>query len=198
MRQYHVALKLQVFEPLMWRHRIEVGRHNVHRAALGGAGRRCGRRGLHVGSLDSPDVTAPPAWLGSGASVSRAIVGVLQEAGIDMVFGSPGGNVLPIFAALDECRSSIRTLLVRDESMATVMAQVYGRLTGKPGVVIAQAAFVAARLDRKSTRLNSSPMLLLTESTDGGVLSHHAYQAGTGDYGAWDAQKTFAGHLKQV
>jgi acetolactate synthase-1/2/3 large subunit len=125
-------------------------------------------------------------------------VGVLEEAGIEIVFGNPGGNVLPVFDALFDCRSSIRTVLVRDESMATVMAQVYGRLTGKPGVVVGQAAFLAARLGVLEARLSSSPMVLITESTDGGALSHHGYQAGTGDYGAWDAQETLAGHVKSV
>jgi acetolactate synthase-1/2/3 large subunit len=125
-------------------------------------------------------------------------VGVLEEAGIDIVFGNPGGNVLPIFDALYDHRSTIRTVLARDESMATVMAQVYGRLTGKPGVVIAQAAFLAARLGVLEAQISCTPMVLITESTDGGLLSHHAYQAGTGDYGAWDARQTFAGHVKAV
>jgi acetolactate synthase-1/2/3 large subunit len=143
-------------------------------------------------------VAAPPAWLGSGTSLPRAIVGVLEEVGIDTVFGNPGGNVLPIFDALYDHQAMIRTVLVRDESMATVMAQVYGRLTGKPGVVIAQAAFLAARLGVLEAQLSCTPMVLITESTDGGLLSHHAYQAGTGDYGAWDARQTFAGHVKAV
>jgi acetolactate synthase-1/2/3 large subunit len=125
-------------------------------------------------------------------------VGVLEEVGIDTVFGNPGGNVLPIFDALYDHQSTIRTVLVRDESMATVMAQVFGRLTGKPGVVIAQAAFLAARLGVLEAQLSCTPMVLITESTDGGLLSHHAYQAGTGDYGAWDARQTFAGHVKEV
>ena len=61
---------------------------------------------------------------------------MLEEAGIDMVFGMPGGNVIALFDALYDHQVTIRTVLARDESLASVMAEAYGRLTGKPGVVI--------------------------------------------------------------
>ena len=59
-----------------------------------------------------------------------------------MVFGIPGGNTGALFNALYDHQSTIRTVLVREESRAGVMAEVYGRLTGKPGVAIGQAAFL--------------------------------------------------------
>ena len=47
--------------------------------------------------------------------------------------------------------------------------------------------------------LGSSPIVILTEMSDGGALSHHApYQSGTGDYGTWDARSALAGVTKRV
>ena len=98
-------------------------------------------------------------------SVPEAIVRVLEEAGIDMVFGMPGGNTLLIYDALYSHQSTIRTVLVRHESLAGIMAQVYGRLTGKPGVAIGQGAFMLANalLGVLEAHAGSSPMLLLTD-----------------------------------
>jgi len=132
-------------------------------------------------------------------TVPEAIIRVLEEAGIDMVFGIPGGNTGRIFDALFDHRSTIRTVLVRQESLAGVMAEVYGRLTGKPGVAIGQCAFMLsnAMLGTLEAYCGSSPMLILTDLSDGAPFSHHApYQSGTGDYGAWDAKRCFGGVTK--
>jgi acetolactate synthase-1/2/3 large subunit len=132
--------------------------------------------------------------------VPKAIVRVLEEAGIDLVFGMPGGNTGKIYDAL-RYSSTIRTVLVRHESLAGVMAEVYGRLTGKPGVVIGQGAFLLANaaLGVLEAHLGSSPMLLLSDLTDGAPLSQHGpYQNGTGEYGGWDARMTFSGFTKRT
>jgi acetolactate synthase-1/2/3 large subunit len=132
-------------------------------------------------------------------SVPEAIVRVLEEAGIDMVFGMPGGNTLLLFDALYDHRSTIRTILVRHESLAGVMAEVYGRLTGKPGIAIGQGAFMLSNavLGMLEAHLGSSPMLLLADLSDNAPFSHHApYQAGTGEYRTWDAKQSFGGFTK--
>jgi acetolactate synthase-1/2/3 large subunit len=132
-------------------------------------------------------------------SVPEAIIRVLQETGIDMVFGIAGGNTKYLFDALFDHRTTIRTVLVRHESLAGIMAEVYGRLTGKPGVAIGQGAFLLANamLGTLEAYLGSSPMLLLTDLSDDAPFSHHApYQAGTGDYGTWDARQSFSGATK--
>jgi len=136
------------------------------------------------------------------ASVGEAIVRVLEQAGIDHVFGMPGGNTgWSIFNGLYDVQDRIRTVLVREEGLATVMAEVYGRLTGRPGVCSAQAAFLltSAGVGILEAFLASSPMLILTDLSDNAPFSHHApYQAGTGDYGTWDARSTIAGYTKAV
>lgn len=134
--------------------------------------------------------------------VGAAIVRVLAEAGIDHVFGMPGGNTgWSIFDALYDCQDRIRTVLTREEGLATVMAEVYGRLTGRPGVCSGQAAFLLtnAGVGILEAYLANSPMLLLTDLSDSAPFSHHGpYQAGTGDYGTWDARAVIAGYTKQV
>jgi acetolactate synthase-1/2/3 large subunit len=134
--------------------------------------------------------------------VGEAIVRVLEEAGIDHVFGMPGGNTgWSIFRALYDHQDRIRTVLAREEGLATVMAEVYGRLTGRPGVCSGQAAFLLtnAGMGILEAHLAGSPMLLLTDLSDSAPFSHHApYQAGTGDYGTWDARAVIAGYTKQV
>jgi acetolactate synthase-1/2/3 large subunit len=134
-------------------------------------------------------------------SVPEAIVRVLEQAGIDLVFGMPGGRTGMIFNALYDHRDTVRAVLVREEGLATVMADVYGRLTGRPGVAMGQAAFLLTNAGMGIVEgfLAGSPMLLLTDLSDGSPYSHHApYQAGTGDYGTWDARNTIAGYTKQT
>jgi len=67
------------------------------------------------------------------------------------------------------------------------MAEVYGRLTGKPGVAIGQGAFLAnASLGAIEAHLSSSPMLLLADLSDNAPFSQQGpYQSGTGEYGSW-------------
>lgn len=130
-----------------------------------------------------------------------AIALVLEQAGIDMVFGISGGHTGHIFSALSKVQNRIRTVLVREESLAGVMAEVYGRLTGKPGVVLGQGPWVLGNglIGTIEALLSSSPMLLLTDFSDTPALSLHApYQSGTGEYGSWDARRSFSGVTKEV
>ena len=68
--------------------------------------------------------------------VPQAIAHALEQAGIEFVFGMPGGGAGAIVDALYDHRDRIRTVLVREEGVAAVMADVYGRLTGRPGVAM--------------------------------------------------------------
>ncbi|HEV2030104.1 MAG TPA: thiamine pyrophosphate-binding protein [Candidatus Dormibacteraeota bacterium] len=133
--------------------------------------------------------------------VPEAIVRVLEQAGIDTVFGMPGGRTLAIYDALHDHRDTIRTVLVRHESLAGVMAEVYGRVTGRPGVAMGQGAFMLsnAALGTLEALLAGSPMLILSDLSDGLLYSHHApYQAGSGEHGNWDAKQAFQGFTKET
>lgn len=133
---------------------------------------------------------------------SDAVIQVLLDAGVEMVFGMPGGHTLKLYDALHDHRDRIRAVLVREESLAGIMGEVYGRLTGRPGVVMGQGPFLmsGALLGTLESHLASSPMVLLTDlGPDGAPFSHHApYQSGTGHYGGWDAKGSFAAVTKET
>jgi acetolactate synthase-1/2/3 large subunit len=133
--------------------------------------------------------------------VSEAIARVLEEAGIDMVFGIIGGDSWMLFDALIEHKDTVRAVTVREESLAGVMAEVYGRLTGRPGVVYGQGAWVIsnALLGTLEAHLSSSPMLLMADLTDGRPYAHHgAYQTGAAFHGGYDAKHTLEGVTKRT
>ena len=64
-----------------------------------------------------------------------ALIDALVEAGVEVVFGYPGGAVLPIYDALHG-ETRLRHVLVRHEQAAVHAAEGYARSTGKPGVVL--------------------------------------------------------------
>jgi acetolactate synthase-1/2/3 large subunit len=126
---------------------------------------------------------------------------VLAEAGIEMVFGISGGHTGRIVTGLSQVQNSVRTVLVREESLAGVMAETYGRLTRRPGVMLGQGPWVLGNglIGTIEAHLSSSPMLLLTDFSDAPRFSLHApYQQGTGDWGSWDARRAFGGVTKHV
>ena len=68
----------------------------------------------------------------TGAAI---VVQALLDHGVEVIFGYPGGAVLPIYDALFE-HTGIRHILVRHEQGAVHAAEGYARSTGKPGVVL--------------------------------------------------------------
>lgn len=126
---------------------------------------------------------------------------VLDEAGIEFVFGISGGHTGRIITGLRKYQNSVRMITVREESLGGVMAEVYGRLTRRPGVLIGQGPWVLGNglIGTMEAYLSSSPMLLLTDFSDATPFHLHApYQQATGDYGSWDARRAFGGVTKQV
>ena len=66
---------------------------------------------------------------------AQIIVKSLEDLGVDVIFGYPGGAVLPIYDQLHE-HSKITHVLVRHEQAAVHAAEGYARSTGKPGCVL--------------------------------------------------------------
>ncbi|WP_037571423.1 biosynthetic-type acetolactate synthase large subunit [Spirochaeta cellobiosiphila] len=67
-------------------------------------------------------------------SGAEAVVDVIQQQGVEYIFGLPGGNAIPIFDALVD--SNIKLILTRHEQGAVHMADGYARATGKAGVAL--------------------------------------------------------------
>ncbi len=71
-------------------------------------------------------------------SPSQAVVAGLKAQGVDTVFGLDGDHVIYLFDALTDA-PEIRPITVKHENNAAIAAEVYGRLTGRPGVCITTA-----------------------------------------------------------
>ncbi|MBI2207043.1 MAG: thiamine pyrophosphate-binding protein [Candidatus Rokubacteria bacterium] len=135
------------------------------------------------------------------ASVNQAIIETIIEAGIDHVFALPGGILSPVFPDLHDYQNKVKVILTRNEQSASCMAEMYGRLTGKPGVLTGQGPFIASAglFGMMEAHLTSTPMLVLADLTDYGSFALHApFQCGTGDYGGLDLKEIFKGTAKFV
>ena len=126
-------------------------------------------------------------------TASEMIVQTLEEAGVEYVFGIPGGGTGQIFQLLYGREDRIKTILVRHEQAAAIMADAYGRATGKPAVVMGQGLFIGsnASFGIMEAMLSSSPMLVLTDTSDGGSAQRPANQSGAGEYGSIDLPNIF-------
>ncbi|WIV66997.1 thiamine pyrophosphate-binding protein [Natrialbaceae archaeon AArc-T1-2] len=117
-------------------------------------------------------------------TAAAELVETLEELGVEYVFGYPGGRVIELFDHLPE--SDIEFVRPRDEREASVMAEMYGRLTGNPGVLAGQGPWIGSlgMIGQMESRLASSPMVVLTEASERGEYSTLApYQQARGDYG---------------
>ncbi|HDP79989.1 MAG TPA: thiamine pyrophosphate-binding protein, partial [Spirochaetes bacterium] len=112
---------------------------------------------------------------------------ILEEAGIDYVFGLPGGATPLILDPLVERKDKIKTVLARHEGGAACMADMYGRLTGKPGILVGQGLWIgtSGAYGIVESYMSGVPMVIITDITDYGSLPQFGpYQDGSGDYGS--------------
>lgn len=135
------------------------------------------------------------------ANTRDLVADLMIEAGIEYVFGMPGGSNMFMFDPLFDRQDKIKTVLVRNEQAASGMADMIGRLTGKPAAILAQGAWLAssAGLGILEAFHAGSPMLILSEFSDyGGLVHHMPYQCGSGEYGSSDHRSIFKGMCKYV
>ncbi|MBW2091087.1 MAG: thiamine pyrophosphate-binding protein, partial [Deltaproteobacteria bacterium] len=120
-------------------------------------------------------------------SVGAIFADILIDAGIDHVFGLPGGGTGVFFDALVDKKDKIRTVLARHEGGAACMADVYGRLTGKPAVLMGQGLWIGTSggFGIVESYLAGVPMLIICDVSDYSSLPQFGpYQNSTGEYGA--------------
>ena len=123
-------------------------------------------------------------------NTSERLVETLENLGVERVFGYPGGRVIELFDRLPE--SSVDLVRPRDEREASVMAEMHGRLTGDPGVLVGQGPWIGSLgvIGQMEARLGSSPMVVVTEASERGDYSTVApYQQSRGDYGGVELPK---------
>lgn len=95
-------------------------------------------------------------------TVAEALVRCLEQEGVEMVFGYPGGAILPVYDALNN--TSIKHILVRHEQGAAHAADGYARVTGKVGVCMATSGPGATNLITgiANAYMDSVPMVVIT------------------------------------
>ncbi|WP_417598542.1 acetolactate synthase 3 large subunit [Pararhodobacter oceanensis] len=108
---------------------------------------------------------------------ARMVVQALKDQGVEVVFGYPGGAVLPIYDELFQ-QNEIRHILVRHEQGATHMAEGYARSTGKPGVVLVTSGPGATNAVTGMTDalMDSIPMVVLSGQVPTFMIGNDAFQ----------------------
>jgi len=107
---------------------------------------------------------------------ASAVAQSLKEAGVERVFGLPGGEVLVL---IDELRKAgIDFVLMRHEANAGIAAAVYGKLKRQPGVVLATLGPGAANLllPMASAYLDQEPLLAITAQLPDEFPETHTHQ----------------------
>ena len=110
----------------------------------------------------------------SGAEV---LLRALKEQGVEVIFGYPGGAVLPIYDALFK-QNAIRHILVRQEGGAVHAAEGYARSTGKVGVVLVTSGPGAtnAVTGLVDALMDSIPIVCLTGQVPTHLIGNDAFQ----------------------
>ncbi|SHF30281.1 acetolactate synthase, large subunit [Caldanaerobius fijiensis DSM 17918] len=107
---------------------------------------------------------------------AEIIIRCLKDLGVDVIFGYPGGAVLPIYDALYD--SDIKHVLVAHEQMAAHMADGYARVTGKPGVCFATSGPGATNLVTgiANAYMDSVPIIAITGQVARNLIGKDSFQ----------------------
>ena len=107
---------------------------------------------------------------------SKALLKMLEDRGVENVFGYPGATVIPIYDEFLE--SNVRHILVRHEQCAAHMADGFARATGTPGVCLATSGPGTTNLVTgiATAYADSVPMIALTGQVGTNFLGAEAFQ----------------------
>jgi acetolactate synthase-1/2/3 large subunit len=110
-------------------------------------------------------------------SGAQMVIKALVDQGVELVFGYPGGAVLPIYDALFE-QNSLQHILVRQEGGAVHAAEGYARSTGKVGVVLVTSGPGATNAVTGLTDalMDSIPIVCLTGQVPTHLIGNDAFQ----------------------
>ncbi len=108
---------------------------------------------------------------------AQALVRALELEGVDLLFGYPGGVVLPIFDALYDSKQ-IRTILPRHEQGAVHMADGFARVTGRCGVALVTSGPGATNTVTgiANAFMDSIPLVVFTGQVASSVIGTDAFQ----------------------
>jgi acetolactate synthase I/II/III large subunit len=121
---------------------------------------------------DEPAAAAPVTMTGA-----QALVAALEQLGVDVVFGIPGGAILPAYDPLFDSRT-VRHILVRHEQGAGHAAAGYAQVTGRPGVCIATSGPGATNLvtPLADAYMDSVPVVAITGQVPSALIGTDGFQ----------------------
>ena len=112
----------------------------------------------------------------AGFTGAQILHDILIQEGVDLMFGYPGGMVLPIFDVMYQ--SPIRLVVTRHEQGAAHMADGYARSTGRVGVVLATSGPGATNIvtGLGTAHMDSVPMVAITGQVRSNLIGNDAFQ----------------------
>jgi acetolactate synthase-1/2/3 large subunit len=107
---------------------------------------------------------------------AEIVLRCLRAEGVDLVFGYPGGAIMPLYDALDG--SGVRHVLTRHEQGAVFAAEGYARVTGKVGVAMATSGPGATNLVTgiADAKMDSVPLVCITGQVRTAMIGTDAFQ----------------------
>ncbi|MGB5363785.1 MAG: thiamine pyrophosphate-binding protein, partial [Aureibaculum sp.] len=111
-------------------------------------------------------------------SGAEAVIKCLLEEGVDLLYGYPGGAIMPIYDELYKYQDKLHHVLTRHEQGATHAAQGFARVTGKVGVAMATSGPGATNLVTgiADAQIDSTPMVCITGQVASHLLGSDAFQ----------------------
>ncbi|GIS27871.1 MAG: acetolactate synthase [Chloroflexota bacterium] len=111
-------------------------------------------------------------------SGSEAVIKCLINEGIEIIYGYPGGAIMPVYDELFKYQDKIHHVLTRHEQGATHAAQGFARISGKVGVAIATSGPGATNLvtGLADAQIDSTPMICITGQVSSKLLGSDAFQ----------------------
>ena len=109
---------------------------------------------------------------------AQAVVHSLIKENVDLIFGYPGGAIMPVYDALYDVEDELTHILTRHEQGAVHAAQGYARATGKVGVCIATSGPGATNLITgiADAQIDSTPLVCITGQVSSVLLGTDAFQ----------------------
>lgn len=111
-------------------------------------------------------------------SGAEALIHCLLAEGVELIYGYPGGAIMPVYDELFKFQDKLTHILTRHEQGATHAAQGYARVTGKVGVAIATSGPGATNLvtGLADALIDSTPMVCITGQVSRHLLGSDAFQ----------------------
>ncbi|MBC73917.1 biosynthetic-type acetolactate synthase large subunit [Flagellimonas marinaquae] len=109
---------------------------------------------------------------------AEAIIHCLLAEGVDLIYGYPGGAIMPVYDELYKFQDKLTHILTRHEQGATHAAQGYARVTGRVGVAMATSGPGATNLVTgiADAQIDSTPMVCITGQVTRSLLGSDAFQ----------------------